>query len=142
MLIEGHHIESSLDRARLWAELVALENISEWSALDECVTTDSALLERSASYVCTHHAGLHGVDATVEVAEMEDERRLVLHTETSMADLLETLELADHLDGSLLTYSVDATSASFGPTATLWLRHHVTFVCERLEEFANPAPSQ
>ena len=137
MLIEGHHIESSLDRAHLWAELVALENISEWSALDECVSADSPNFEMASSYVCTHHAGLHGVDATVEVEELKEAERLVLRTETMVAELLETLELTDHLEGSLLTYSVDATSGSFGPSATLWLRHHVEFVCERLEEFAN-----
>jgi hypothetical protein len=87
--------------------------------------------------VCKHHNGLHGVDATVHVADFRAGQCLALRTETPMADLLETIELHDHLTGSRLTYSVDATSASFGPAATVWLHRHVVFVCEKLNQFAN-----
>lgn len=137
MLIEGHEIESSLDRARLWDELVSLETISQWSALEECASTDSDNLEASASYVCTHNNGLHGVDATVEVTDFDVAECLALRTTTAIADLDERLLLTDHGAGSLLTYSVDATSGSFGPAANTWLAHHVNVVCARLDEFAN-----
>ena len=137
MLIDGHEIESSLARERLWEELVSLENISEWSALEECVSTDSTVLDPTSSYVCKHHNGLHGVDATVRVEDFRAGECLALRTETPMADLIETIELHDHLTGSRLTYSVDATSASFGPAATVWLHRHVVFVCDKLNQFAN-----
>ncbi|MCR4513047.1 hypothetical protein [Aeromicrobium sp. 50.2.37] len=137
MLVDGYEIESSLDRERLWAELVALETISQWSALEECTSTDSPLLEPTSSYVCKHTNGLHGVDATVEVTDFEESECLALRTETPIADLDERLVLTDHLGGSLVTYSVDATSDSFGPAATVWLHRHVTFVARKLEQFAN-----
>jgi len=137
MLVDGYQIESSLDRERLWAELVALETISQWSALEECTSTDGPLLEPTSSYVCTHHNGLHGVDATVEVTDFEEAACLALRTATPIADLDEKLVLTDHLGGSLVTYSVDATSDTFGPSATVWLHRHVSFVCEKLEQFAN-----
>lgn len=137
MLIDGHEIESSLDRERLWAELVALETISEWSALEWCVSTDSPQLESTSSYVCTHQDGLHGMDATVEVIDFREAKCLALHTETSMADLDERLVLTDHLGGSMLTYSAEASTDFFGPRATIWLQRHVVSVCEKLEQFAN-----
>lgn len=137
MLVDGYQIESSLDRERLWAELVALETISQWSALEECTSTDSPLLEPTSSYVCKHNNGLHGVDATVEVTDFEEAECLALRTATTIAELDERLVLTDHLGGSLVTYSVDATSDTFGPAATVWLHRHVSFVCEKLEQFAN-----
>lgn len=137
MLIDGHEIESSFDRARLWDELVALENISQWSALEECVSTDSECLEPTSSYLCKHHDGLHGIDASVEVVDYAATECLALRTVTPMAELEERLELSDHLGGSMVTYSVGASSATFGPAATRWLHQHVNHVCEKLEQFAN-----
>lgn len=137
MLIDGHQIESPLDRGRLWDELIALETISQWSALEECVSTDSHCLEPTSSYLCTHHDGLHGLEASVEVTDYETMQRLGLRTVTPMAEMQERLELSDHLGGSMLSYSASASSSTFGPAATLWLSQHVNYVCERLEQFAN-----
>jgi uncharacterized protein YndB with AHSA1/START domain len=137
MLIDGHEISSSLPRERLWDQLVALESISQWSALEGCVSTDSDVLEATSSYVCTHNNGLHGVDAMVEVTDFRPGECLALRTETPIADLLETIELYDREDGSLVRYSVDATSANFGPSATVWLHRHVVFVASKLDQFAN-----
>lgn len=137
MLIDGHQIESTLDRERLWDELIALETISQWSALEECVSTDSPCLEPSSSYLCTHSDGLHGLEASVEVTDYTATECLALRTVTPMAEMEERLVLSDHLGGSMLSYSVSASSSTFGPAATLWLRKHVNHVCEKLEQFAN-----
>lgn len=137
MLVEGHEIESTLTRAQLWDELIDLDNIAQWSALDECVSTDSACLEPTSSYLCKHDNGFDGLEASVEVTDYTPLECLALHTSTPMADLDERLDLTDHLGGSLVSYSVDATSANFGPAATVWLHRHVHHVCDKLEEFAN-----
>lgn len=141
MLLDGHEISSSLSRQQLWDQLVSLENIAQWSALEGCVSSDSDVLEPTSSYVCTHNNGLHGVDATVEVADLRRHEHLALRTETEMADLLETIELHDREGGSLLRYSVEATSSAFGPRATVWLHRHVVFVAGKLDEFANRQPA-
>ena len=137
MLIDGHEIESSLPRERLWEELIALEKISQWSALDECVSTDSPCLEPTSSYLCKHNNGLDGFDASVEITDFKAAECIALRTSTIMADLDERLVLSDHLTGSMVTYSVDATSAAFGPAATIWLHQHVHHVSDKLEQFAN-----
>lgn len=136
MLIDGHEIESDLERTRLWEQLVALETIGEWSAFAQCVSPDSDQLQPATSFVCTHSNGRDETEATVIVTGFEPEELLTLRTTTPMADLHERIELSDRPGGSLLTYSVDATSSAFGPSVTLWLRMHVNHVCAKLETFA------
>lgn len=136
MLVDGHEIESPLSRVRLWDELVDLDNIARWSALDACASTDSGHLEPSSSYLCTHHGDSVPNAASVEVVTYELYVCLVLRTCTTMADLDERLDLSDHLGGCLVTYSATATSAAFGPVATSWLVRHVDLVCSKLERFA------
>lgn len=137
MLLDGHEISSPLPRGHLWEQLVALENVALWSALEGCASSGGTVLGPTSSYVCTHDDGLHDVDATVEVTAFRPPERLTLRTETHLADLAETIELRDRRGGTLLLYSVEASSAGFGPRATMWLHRHVLFMTGKLDEFAN-----
>jgi hypothetical protein len=137
MLADGYQIESPLSRAQLWNQLIALENIAHWSALADCISTESQYLEPTSSYICRHHNGETDCDASVQVVDFEIGECIALRTSTVMADVSERLELNDHWGGSLVTYSADATSSGFGPTTSTWLRLHVQHVATKLEQFAN-----
>ncbi|MGJ9413766.1 hypothetical protein ACHAAC_13770 [Aeromicrobium sp. CF4.19] len=136
MLISGHEIISGLTCEQLWAELVVLESLDQWSPLGSCISTQGDQLQPAASYLCVHDAGQEPIEANVIVTTFEPSELLSLTTCTTMATLEEHLLLAEHPQGCLVTYSADATSGAFGPAATFWLRHHVNTVCMRLQAFA------
>lgn len=135
MIVEEHVLRSARSREGIWAEMMLLESIEEWTALSGCLSTGSDRLEAAQSYVCTLDHGDEELDATVVVTDYQPGSLLALRTTSAMAVVDERFTLETDGRGSRIVYAASATSSMFGPTVTLWIRRHVAVVRHRLAEF-------
>ncbi len=106
MIAEEYQIASPQTRAQLWANLLRLETLGEWSAVGRCLSTDTDVLAQAQS-----------------------------RTASAMAVVNERVVLEPDGRGTLVRYTAAATSSMFGPAVTVWLHDHVALVQERLTRF-------
>ena len=134
--MEEHRIASPQTRSQLWASLLSLETLGQWSAISRCASTDTDTLSIAQSYLCTLEHGESQLDASVVVTKLEPPEELRLRTTSTMAVVNERILLEPDGRGTMVRYSASATSSMFGPAVTLWLHEHVRLVQSRLEAFA------
>jgi hypothetical protein len=135
MIVEEHRIASPQTRSALFASLLRLESLSEWSAISRCLSTDTDTLSQAQSYLCVLQHGDEQLDASIIVTHLDPPEEFRLRTASPMALVDERIVLEPDGRGSLLRYSASATSSMFGPAVTIWLHDHVRLVQERLTAF-------
>ncbi|MCR4514020.1 hypothetical protein [Aeromicrobium sp. 50.2.37] len=139
MIAEEHRIASPQTRSQLWANLLRLETLGEWSAVSRCASTDSDRLDRAQSYLCSLQHGQDHLDATVVVTHLDPPEELRLRTTSPMAVVNERIVLEPDGRGTLVRYSASASSSMFGPAVTVWLHDHVRLVQDRLSRYVQRA---
>lgn len=139
MIAEEYEIASPRTRAHLWASLLRLETLGEWSAVSRCLSTDTADLAVAQSYLCVlQHRG-EELDASVVVTHLDPPHELKLRTASPMAVVNERILLEPDGRGTRVRYTAAATSSMFGPAVTVWLHDHVALAQERLTRFVQRA---
>jgi hypothetical protein len=138
MIVEEHRIASPQTRSALFASLLRLDTLGEWSAISRCLSADrdSHMLGQAQSYLCVLQHGDDELDASVIVTHLDPPEEIRLRTASPMALVDERIVIEPDGRGSLLRYSASATSSMFGPAVTVWLHDHVRLVQDRLSAFA------
>lgn len=135
MIAEEHRIASPHTRSALWASLLRLDTLGEWSAVNRCLSTDTDVLAVAQSYLCTLQHRAEQLDATVVVTHLEPLEEFRLRTTSPMAVVHERIVLEPDGRGTMVRYSASASSSMFGPAVTMWLHDHVRLVQDRLGRY-------
>ncbi len=135
MIAEEYQIASPQTRAQLWASLLRLETLGEWSAVGRCLSTDTDVLAQAQSYLCVLQHRDEELDASIVVTNLDPPHEFALRTASAMAVVNERIVLEPDGRGTMVRYTAAATSSMFGPAVTVWLHDHVALVQERLTRF-------
>ena len=134
----GHHrfrLESGTARPDAWAALTEVDGLALWTGYDRCLGIAGESFSSSATLECSMSVGDQAFRARVHVLDVSAPGHLALETVTPLAMTREDVRLSlSDGGGTVVEYSLGATSSAHGPAVRVWIARHLTSAVAGLEE--------